>query len=1186
MSDGTTVEEWPQLGRDGAAASRSSTAASLSSAGASARRAQGKQVLRSAGHRECLHVRIPQETVGRVLGSDWSNLRCIEDKLDLKIAVDQSKRADGYSVFRIPEGPNAQEAQRLLLQKVQIKKEILVHGVVIDALRWKCRSQLEEIRSSWDIRIDLCGAQGIVKISGPPAKLQTSESAIHEMIANVHDMFGIVPTMGDSRAALAGELNASGGPTDDAQQTSRTSAGSGKFGAIKTDDPTRRPDTAQNSCFYMLRSGSINNIRFSISGWRHGIWASTSFGNDRLAKAYKQKEHVFLFWLSGGYFHGVGRMDGLPDERSGSTTLWPDDFPNRASLNFRVTWLKECLVSADCLGLNKESITGTSDATELPPKEAQELRKILMKSADVEHAHWLAASSPAHERISLSETRGRWASLAQAMLDKRCGQLGSSWWMLWCLLSSAFRDCDRHALWSVLQELGARRRFKQAQQLAVALHEFHKARLRSLDTWNAWTSACLRVRTAVEREPSAAQAHLPRLLEDRRCALQACLRGVVQSVAHTERLLMSLQDLCSNGGHLACQQVEEMLESQLDLDKEREEAMLNHSGALDEADNFVEKWQHNMSDLRSARKALRLAEIDLDFAEADERDALRDRVLEEQRQVQSKDVCQMQLLSVGLRLQRILPEVRCTVQRHASDALRGPTDLASVELIGPLLAHGRRRRDYSSREHRILSNQRNLLEKVFFDGKLCVLKRFDCGDEKDLKHFFRESAALQQLRHPNIVDLQAVFFDDDPTGKCAGAAYLQMPHYDMNLEDYVKAGKAATVTAMLFYGTASALEHVHAKGMVHGDVKPSNFVMEGTTPRLCDFELARPETSHQLTRTFIGGTEDYLAPELCVKIEGRYVRDASQAPTSASDVFALGCTWNFINKACQQRHCADLAKRMSSQAASMRPSMRTAIQQMPGVRSSDEVGPEHWADRMLLSPQPKRLLTELPLPYLRKSLGNSCWACAVSSMIPDVSKVQALQLENPSLWRAYQRCRASMRDDHERFNVACSPEEHFSASCGPVAVQKGLNERWLWHGCDAAAAEQILQHGFDTRLARVSGMYGAGTYFTNQLCKALQYSRAIGCSALSKNCAMRYCQCAPEVRYLLLCRVTLGVSFEPLSQLKGQRRPPRHRDGDAFFDSVVAVPRQARGGQQKHYEAVIFKGAQAYPEFLMRFDSS
>jgi serine/threonine protein kinase len=144
----------------------------------------------------------------------------------------------------------------------------------------------------------------------------------------------------------------------------------------------------------------------------------------------------------------------------------------------------------------------------------------------------------------------------------------------------------------------------------------------------------------------------------------------------------------------------------------------------------------------------------------------------------------------------------------------------------------------------------------------------------------REAIAAARLSHPGIVALYESGRDEDAVYLVSelvrGRTLAQLiGDGELSDRDVVRIG----VTL------CDALEHAHARGVVHRDVKPSNVVCPqspeegGGVAKLTDFGIARMADGDVLTRTGdVMGTLAYMAPEQAC---GLHV-------TGAADVYALG----------------------------------------------------------------------------------------------------------------------------------------------------------------------------------------------------------------------------------------------------------------------------------------------------------
>ncbi len=163
---------------------------------------------------------------------------------------------------------------------------------------------------------------------------------------------------------------------------------------------------------------------------------------------------------------------------------------------------------------------------------------------------------------------------------------------------------------------------------------------------------------------------------------------------------------------------------------------------------------------------------------------------------------------------------------------------------------------------------------------LKVLRPHIVGDDEARARLAREVSSLSRIRSPWVAEI----VDSDPWGEIPFVATRYVP--GPSLHDLVKdEGPLGDVDLrFLARGLAEGIASVHAVGVLHRDVKPSNVLIEGRTPILIDFGLARVADDPKLTHTgWLLGTPGYLAPEI---LDGH---DA----TTASDVHSWGATVAF-----------------------------------------------------------------------------------------------------------------------------------------------------------------------------------------------------------------------------------------------------------------------------------------------------
>ena len=173
-------------------------------------------------------------------------------------------------------------------------------------------------------------------------------------------------------------------------------------------------------------------------------------------------------------------------------------------------------------------------------------------------------------------------------------------------------------------------------------------------------------------------------------------------------------------------------------------------------------------------------------------------------------------------------------------------------------------------------------------GKKAAIKIINagsCTDVAAVKRFIQEARVVNEIRHPNIVDVFSFGRLDD------GRVYFVMEWLQgMTLAARAAVGRIPLGECVsILEQICDALEAAHEKGIVHRDLKPDNVFLAPVRGRpdqvkLLDFGIAKlsGERDMKLTRDSsptVMGTPDYISPE---QARGKNV-------DHRTDIYALGC---------------------------------------------------------------------------------------------------------------------------------------------------------------------------------------------------------------------------------------------------------------------------------------------------------
>ncbi|KAG2499655.1 hypothetical protein HYH03_002593 [Edaphochlamys debaryana] len=171
-------------------------------------------------------------------------------------------------------------------------------------------------------------------------------------------------------------------------------------------------------------------------------------------------------------------------------------------------------------------------------------------------------------------------------------------------------------------------------------------------------------------------------------------------------------------------------------------------------------------------------------------------------------------------------------------------------------------------------------------GRTVAVKGFKLAhtDKKFLDQAIREVRMLRAAcDHPNVVQLLEAFRSS------SGRVYMVFEYIDKclsaELHKRFTCGLPAAQTRLVLWQLLSAVAHLHAKKIIHRDIKPGNLLITAQgVVKLCDFGFARmtrgpPYQADRFSSYVV--TRWYRSPEMLV----------SDLYSGASDIWSLGCTF-------------------------------------------------------------------------------------------------------------------------------------------------------------------------------------------------------------------------------------------------------------------------------------------------------
>ncbi|XP_048132978.1 serine/threonine-protein kinase STY13-like [Rhodamnia argentea] len=208
--------------------------------------------------------------------------------------------------------------------------------------------------------------------------------------------------------------------------------------------------------------------------------------------------------------------------------------------------------------------------------------------------------------------------------------------------------------------------------------------------------------------------------------------------------------------------------------------------------------------------------------------------------------------------------------------------------------------------------------------------------------FHREVSFWCGLNHPNIAKFIGATYHTSRIGfrgpRLANVCCIVSEYYPRgSLSSYLSRHRSSMlcedVIRRMALDAARGLSYLHERGIIHGDVKPSNLLMDTTgTVKIIDFGLSHRADHYNSSE--VGGTIYYMAPEV--------IKDGTSSPKA--DVYSFGITlWEICHNEMPYKDvktnlvgCQKLAEREAGDIQEMSEKIRELDEEVLGRKPAKE----------------------------------------------------------------------------------------------------------------------------------------------------------------------------------------------------------------------------------------------------------